>query len=478
MIHNQFFSDMTASDLQNRVQDIIRIYGPPHYPTKRNPVGTLNERFWAAFYAALNEVLFENRENQYYQFNGKIHETRSPYLIMDQISNDIMVAAQNWSGYAALAELRNNRHTSGIHNCLKGMVQQQGIFDRRKPYIHVNNGVIDFSSGSPKLVGFSPELVSRNLVPIDYIAGVKCPKFLAELLAPLPEADRVLLQKLFGMFLSGMNFLQKIVILEGAAESGKSQLAIVARELIGDYNCSELRVGHLDDRFEIGRLLGKLLLIGADVSGDFLMHPSAYKLKGLTGGDLQTGERKNANAPFNFFGLFCVLITCNSRLITRIDGDRGAWLRRLILFLYDQRKQLKNIPNFGHKLVQDEGSGILNWALEGLLSLNDEVANNGDIILTPEQKQRTEALLDESEGLRHFVMNCIKADPQDDLTTDEIIEAYALYCADPCRGWIINTYLVQRQLPNVMLQLFHTVPNGNIVRNGKRARGYRNVTLI
>jgi phage/plasmid-associated DNA primase len=473
-IQNQLFSDTTGLDLQSLVQ----AYGPPHYPTKRNPVGTLNERFWAAFYATSNEVLFENRENQCYQFTGKIHEPRSEHLILDQISNDIMTAARNWSGYDPLAELRNNRHTSGVFRYLKGMVQQEGIFDKRRPYIHVNNGVIDFSTRSPKLVSFSPKLVSRNLVPIDYVAGAKCPKFVAELLAPLPEVDRTLLQKLFGMFLCGHNFLQKIVILEGAAESGKSQLAIVARELIGDYNCAELRVAHLDDRFEIGRLLGKLLLIGADVSGDFLMHPSAYKLKGLTGGDLLGGERKNLNTLFTLFGFFCVLITCNSRLITRIDGDRGAWLRRLILFLYDQRKHLKNIPNFGRWLVQNEGSGILNWALEGLLSLNEEVDTQGDIILSTEQKQRTEALLDESEGLRHFVINCITADKYKDLTTEEIVEKYALYCADPCRGWIVNTYLVQRQLPNIMLQIFKTVPNHNLIRNEKKARGYRNVTFI
>jgi phage/plasmid-associated DNA primase len=280
------------------------------------------------------------------------------------------------------------------------------------------------------------------------------------------------------MFICGNNFLQKIVILQGAADSGKSQLAIVARELLGAHNCAELRVNHLNDRFEIGRLVGAQLLIGADVSGDFLTHESAHKLKGLTGGDPQTGERKNSNTKFNFMGVFCILITCNSRLITRIDGDRGAWLRRLILFLYDQRKHLKSVPNFGLKLVHNEGSGILNWALEGLLKLNEEVGHEGDIILSREQKQRTEALLDESEGLRHFVISSIKAEAHKDLTTDEIIEAYALYCADPCRGWIINSHIVQRQLPNVMIQLFHTVPNGNIVRNNKRVRGYRNVTFV
>src|SRR6516165_3036390 len=227
------------------------------------------------------------------------------------------------------------------------------------------------------------------------------------------------------MYLSGINFLQKIVILQGAPESGKSQLAIVARELIGPHNCAELRVAHLDDRFELGRYLGKILLIGSDVAGDFLSHPSAFRLKGITGGDLLAGERKHSNRLFYMAGVFNVLITCNSRLVVKLDCDRGAWARRILIFLYDQRKHLKSIPNFGHWLAHNEGSGILNLWLDGLLMGNAEVAKHGTLLLTPTQKGRTDALLDESEGVRHFVKSHITSDKVKDLTTDEIIEKYA-----------------------------------------------------
>jgi hypothetical protein len=156
-------------------------------------------------------------------------------------------------------------------------------------------------------------------------------------------------------------------------------------------------------------------LIGADVAGDFLSKPGAFRLKGMTGGDLLACERKFSNALFYIAGIFNVLITCNSRLVIKIDGDRGAWARRLLLFPYDQRKHLKNIPNFGHYLIQTEGSGILNWGLEGLLAFKEEVDKHGTLVLTPEQKKRTAALLDESEGMLHFIAQHIKADPIDDL---------------------------------------------------------------
>ena len=68
----------------------------------------------------------------------------------------------------------------------------------------------------------------------------------------MPADDvRLVLQKLFGMFVSGTNFLQKILILQGAPGSGKSEFAAVARLLIGAANCEELRTAHLGDRFEL-----------------------------------------------------------------------------------------------------------------------------------------------------------------------------------------------------------------------------------
>lgn len=480
-IKNELYTNLENFDLSAHIRD----YGPPHYPTKQNPVGSLNERFWASLESIYNEMLFENREGEFYKYAPLfgidrpfgIYRPFTTHLLLEQITNDVWRASQDWPDYAPLAQLCNVRHLNGVLTHIKGLIQKEGAFDHQRNYIHVKNGVIDLSAGSPKLIPFDPKLVSRNSIPIRYDPKAKCPKFQDELLAPLCQDDRLLLQKLFGMYLGGVNFLQKIVILQGAPETGKSQLAIVARELIGPHNCAELRIAHLDDRFELGRYLGKILLIGADVAGNFLSHPSAFRLKGMTGGDLLVGERKHSNQLFNISGIFNVLITCNSRLVVKLDCDRGAWARRILIFLYDQRKHLKSIPNFGHSLAKTEGSGILNLWLEGLLMAKDEITEHGTLLLTPAQKGRTDALLDESEGVRYFIKAHITAKKDKDLTTDEIVEKYAVYCAAPERGWLVNRRQVERELPNIMLEFFHTAPNGNILRHGRRARGYRNVVF-
>ena len=99
----------------------------------------------------------------------------------------------------------------------------------------------------------------------------------------------------------------------------------------------------------------------------------------MTGGDTIGLERKYSNHECSILGVFCVLITCNSRMTVILDGDRGAWLRRLIILTYEQKTHTKNIPHFAQKLVRDEGPGILNWALEGLELANKDVATIGEI---------------------------------------------------------------------------------------------------
>src|SRR6478609_6687050 len=65
--------------------------------------------------------------------------------------------------------------------------------------------------------------------------------------------------------------------------------------IIGATNVGTLRPDLLAERFELGRLLGKSLLYGADVPDNFLNCKGASVLKALTGGDPATLELKLSN---------------------------------------------------------------------------------------------------------------------------------------------------------------------------------------
>ena len=176
------------------------------------------------------------------------HGTLSLYAALKTATGQVLAKTANRHTSAQFVEFLSEvvatqpaKTLGGVFTHLKGLIQMEGVFSRPREYVHVANGVIELNGAAPKLVGFDPKYYSRNLIPIEYNSRAKCPKFIKKLLKPLPEKDRLVLQKLFGMFVSGTNFLQKILILQGAPGSGKSVLAAVARLLIGAANCEELR---------------------------------------------------------------------------------------------------------------------------------------------------------------------------------------------------------------------------------------------
>ena len=118
-------------------------------------------------------------------------------------------------------------------------------------------------------------------------------------------------------------------------------------------------------------------------------------------------EQKCGTGSFLFQGNFCVVITSNSRLQVRLDGDVGAWRRRLLIVRFEGPVPEKKIRHFADVLIAEEGSGILNWALEGLKMVLEDDREHGDIQLTEAQSGIVDALLAESDSLRHFFIDCV-----------------------------------------------------------------------
>jgi len=173
-------------------------------------------------------------------------------------------------------------------------------------------------------------------------------------------------------------------------------------------------------------------------------------------------------------GDFCIVITANTRLQVKFDGDLDAWKRRILMVPFEGPIPTKKIPNFADVLIESEGSGILNYALEGLSLVLKDVEQYGDIQMPISQDKVIDTLLAESDSLRHFLSDRIEHDAHLDLSTSEIVEAYAEYC--PSMGWNpkpITT--VQSDLEGLMLELFKTSKAHSIKRDNKSGRGFRRV---
>ena len=460
---------------------LAREYGQPFYSNKEGKVTGINERYWAALYARENRVLYDPDEKTFYLYNdgAGLWETVTPENIRETISGRILEISREAQQFTLEIQITQTR-LNAVVSALKGIVERRGAFKMKQRYIHVANGVIRFADdGDIQFGEFSPEDYSRNRSPYAFEPEAECPRFLNELIYPAVEPDDAdLLQRWAGLALFGYNLPQRFLIVDGTPNGGKGTLVRIIQALVGITNTYQLRTECLHERFETYRYRGKTLLIGPDVRGDFLMQRGASMLKVLVGGDPISAEGKGLNGDFQMFGVFNIVVTCNSRLRVRLEDDSGAWRRRLLVVRYEKPPVAKRILDFDHVLLRDEGSGILRWALAGFVKLQAEFAEIGDFKLTDAQRGRVDSLLAESDSLRLFVRERLQRHEYGDVTTAEISQGYAEFCAD--KGWnALPTAIVERTLPDIMLDEFHVTKVHSIERDGKKSnRGWRKVRML
>ncbi len=464
--------------IEDTYHDLVREYGEPLEISEKGAI-RLNHAFFVAQYAVEHLTLHDPAEKAFYAYEEArgLWRKQSEYSIKEQFSRDLKAFA-DLMRLPGIHFMRTHALLSSLTELLRGHVERIGTFQMRRDVIHLGNGMLFIQGERPELHPFGPDYYSRNQCPLDWIPGTQCPVFVEQLLTQALGPDDIdLLQRWAGSLLVGGNVAQRILLLTGTAGGGKSTFLEVIENIVGEDNIHELRTEHLHERFELQFFIGKTLLTGKDVPGDFLQRRGASMLKKLVGNDLISPERKGGNDVLRLRGNFDVAITANSRLHVRLDGDAEAWRRRLLVIRYELPKPKTRIANFGQKLLEQEGPGILNWMLEGAKRYLRELEVHGDYQLTDRQIQRVDDLLAESDSVRAFVRSCVTADVMHDATTDELVKAYRDFCER--KGWDAQSQRqVERQLPDLMLECFGTARSHKIEREGRTARGYNGVRII
>ncbi|MDD5677884.1 MAG: DUF5906 domain-containing protein, partial [Kiritimatiellae bacterium] len=377
--HDWLASGGTVEELQALADDAPE-WTPPDTPpdsptSKYGPalIGAgdkmaINQSHFAARYAAESGIVHDPAVSRFYIYVPSTglwqHQT-------DEVTvRDLAFCFQNIvteEGYPDLISKRSSSLLHGLRELTRGIAERRDVFNQRRDVIHVANGMLAMDpAGNVELKPFGPDWFSRNRSEIAWNPKAVCPRFRQELLlSAMPEEDANLIQRYVGQCLMGINVSQTFLTLRGGAGTGKTTLANVIEGLIGRHNVTELRIAQLSERFELIRFVGRTLLSGKDVPGDFLNMRPAHVLKALVGGDTLEGEVKNGNESFSVHGCFNVLISTNTRLRVKLDSDAGAWRRRMLIVDYARPKPDKPIPGFDSLLLREEGEGILVWAVEG-----------------------------------------------------------------------------------------------------------------
>lgn len=455
-------------------------------PPAKSIVKDLSEDFLAATLGEQGTpkapTIFMATEERFYTYDPAIGiyvEARDASLIA-RLSATLLQCARDCAAECDTKSLafrfRDTANLRGATQRARGLLEvPRDFFETNlQEFIPCRNGMLRLSDRM--LLPFAPSYRRRNKLAVDYVKDQTCPMFLDLLMRPaLAEDELDLLQRWCGLALIGVNLAQRMIILTGTAGGGKGTFIRVLSGIIGPENLGSLRPNLLGERFELGRLMGKSLLYGADVPENFLNCKGASALKAVVGGDPQTMEFKGSNERPDLVCRFNAVVTCNSRLTVHLEGDTGAWRRRLAIVEYKNSKPETVITDLSEQILAKEGSGVLNWMIEGSEKLR---ADGWTLRLNENQQRVVDDLLMESEADVVFAKECLRREDGAELTVARCYEAYVAFCNE--RGWVamprkrFSTMISDTVTRQFGMTLRHDLTDDD----GKNQRGWKGLLCL
>ena len=234
--------------------------------------------------------------------------------------------------------------------------------------VNVRNGLLDVTSDD--LHPHSPDFLSCVQIGAAFDPTAACPTIERFIKEVFPSDVVDLAYELAGHLMIPDTSPQRAVMLVGAGANGKTTYARTLETFLGGaVNVSAITLQALDsNRFAAAGLFGKLANIATDLDAEALK--SSAMFKAVASGDPITAERKYG-APFTFAPFARLLFSANEPPPTH--DTSFAFFRRWIIIPFDQTFTGKAAdPHLLEKLTTPaELSGLLNFALEGLLCLRE-----------------------------------------------------------------------------------------------------------
>ena len=290
-------------------------------------------------------------------------------------------------------------------------------------YIVVKNGV--FNLDTWQLQDFSPEIITRNKIPIPYIdqSYYEVTDNTLTKMAASDKKIRAILEEILGYILFRRNEYAATFILTGDGSNGKSSFLKMIRRLVGNENVSSLDLKELDQRFKTTELFGKLVNIGDDISKGYIKESSMFKK--LSTGETINVERKGKD-PFDFTNYAKLVFSANE--IPRINDFSEGLGRRLQIVPFKAKFSVDDKdfdPFITDKLLSDESMQyVLNLALKSLKRL----LNNKKFTTSKAVEKEMEKYIEENNPIISFVNN--EEVEIERAVVGDVYDIYRQYCSD------------------------------------------------
>lgn len=214
----------------------------------------------------------------------------------------------------------------------------------------------------------------------------------------------------------------------GKASNGKSTFLNWLRSILGTENVSSLDIATLGQRFQAGRVVGKLANLGDDIPDGFLRGDELSMFKKLVTGDAIYTDVKNGEG-FEFRPSASMVFSMNA--VPRLSDTTDGIFRRLA-FIPFRRRFAPGLPGFdpniAAKLAKPEV--MERGALLGLMALG-ELIRRGSLTPIPDMMAEVEEVKQDNDSVTRWIFEeCITGDDVNATPTSTVFKRYADWCSD------------------------------------------------
>jgi putative DNA primase/helicase len=290
-------------------------------------------------------------------------------------------------------------------------------WDANADLIPCKNGTFHISSFS--LEPHDPKNLFTTGLGFDYDPQAGCPSFMRVLQTTVPDAMEFI-QEFAGYSLTTDTKYEAGIWLYGPPGCGKSTLLRGLEVMLG-VRAGVLGLAEIErSRFALASLPGKTLVISTEQPGGHMS--STHTLNGIISGERIEVDRKFRDA---ITIIPRVKIVWSMNDLPRVSEANNGLFRRIKVIRFPALSESARDPNL-KRAIEDEGPGILIWALAGLKRLTER----GKFEIPSAVQEATAQFQENNDIPRYFVAERCLKDPAYRIQSSTLYAAYRDWCIE------------------------------------------------